>query len=104
MVVGVVYLDAGQSRTLITLPLKPAMDKRPPGPNPGLIWCNSKIVKPEQLSKETFSKWYSDKHVPGTISTGHIHEAYRYESIDPKPTLPSLLCTMQRTAMVWRAS
>lgn len=58
--------------------------------SPGIIWCNSKVTKPEELSNVDFSRWYSEKHVPDTIDTGLIHEAYRYESIDPNANTPFL--------------
>lgn len=66
------------------------MEKHAPGPNPGIIWCNSRIIKPDELSKETFSRWYSDKHVPDAIGTGYLQEAYRYESVDPQAEAPFL--------------
>lgn len=66
------------------------MEKQAPGPHPGIIWCNSRITKPDQVSKETFSQWYSDKHVPDAIDTGHLQEAYRYESVDPQAEAPFL--------------
>lgn len=70
--------------------VKVAMDKQPSERNSGIIWCNSKITKPADLSKNDFSKWYSNKHVPDTIRTGLVQEAYRYESIDPDAEAPFL--------------
>lgn len=66
------------------------MDKQPKGPNPGIIWCNSKVTNPEAVSREQFSKWYSARHVPDVIQTGLIREAYRYESVDQAAEVPFL--------------
>lgn len=66
------------------------MEKQLQGPNPGIIWCNSRVLDPEPVSKEQFSKWYSARHVPDVIQTGLIREAYRYESVDPAAEVPFL--------------
>ena len=54
------------------------MEKKRAGQNPGLIWCNSKITKPDELSWDTFCNWYQDIHVPDVLKTGAISEAFRY--------------------------
>lgn len=58
------------------------MNKQLPGRNPGLIWCNSKVTRPAEVSNKEFSRWYSERHVPDVIATGLIQEAYRYVSVD----------------------
>lgn len=58
------------------------MDKMPPGPNPGLIWCNSKVTKPDELNRESFCRWYRSVHIPDVLETGAVREAYRYIAID----------------------
>ena len=63
------------------------MEKTPKGPNPGLIWCNSKVTKPSELSGDSFCKWYSDVHVPDVLKTGTISEAFRYLAVDPNEEL-----------------
>ncbi len=59
------------------------MEKARYGQNPGLIWANSKVTKPVNLSRQSFSDWYKDTHVPDVLKTGAVKEACRYEAIDP---------------------
>ena len=59
------------------------MEKMPAGPNPGLIWCNSKVTKPDELNRDSFCRWYSSVHIPDVLETGAVREAYRYLAIDP---------------------
>lgn len=59
------------------------MEKKPPGPRPGLIWCNSKVTKPNELERDSFCRWYSDVHIPDVLETGSVREAVRYLSVDP---------------------
>lgn len=33
-------------------------DKKAAGNNPGLLYVNSKITKPNELSPENYTKWY----------------------------------------------
>ncbi|KAF2102077.1 hypothetical protein NA57DRAFT_54010 [Rhizodiscina lignyota] len=53
---------------------------------PGILFVNSKIKKPDQLSEETFTKWYNDVHVPDVLNArpGEMRAAWRYECIDPE--------------------
>jgi hypothetical protein len=59
------------------------MERKPQGSNPGLIWCNSKVTKPNELGRNSFCCWYSDVHIPDVLNTGAVREAYRYLAIDP---------------------
>ena len=59
------------------------MDKTPSGRNPALIWCNSKITKPDEFDRESFCQWYNKVHVPDVLKTGAVREAYRYVALDP---------------------
>jgi hypothetical protein len=41
----------------------------------------------EDKSKEReFNHWYNTVHIPHVIESGRYHTAYRYESIEPRPT------------------
>ena len=66
------------------------MEKSPTGPNPGLIWCNSKITKPNDLSWDVFCNWYRDVHVPDVLKTGVVQEAFRYVNEDPSNEDPHM--------------
>jgi hypothetical protein len=63
--------------------------------NPGILWVNSKITKPEAVSTDVFTKWYETVHIPdifekqGPNGEG-IKAAYRYKSIDPTAERPYL--------------
>jgi hypothetical protein len=59
------------------------MEKNPPGRNPGLIWCNSKVTRPDELGRESFCRWYSDVHIKDVFKTGSVREAFRYLAVDP---------------------
>lgn len=61
-------------------------------PQAGLLWVNSKITKPDELSKEDFTKWYDEIHVPDVLKmpSKKITSARRYESIDPSADRPYL--------------
>lgn len=63
------------------------MEKKAAG---GLIWSNSKITKPDELSWAGFCKWYRDIHIPDVLKTGAIQEAFRYEALDPNNDRPHL--------------
>ena len=66
------------------------MEKKLGGENPGLVWCNSAITKPVDLSPQVFCDWYRDVHVPDVLETGAITNASRYESMDPNEERPYL--------------
>jgi hypothetical protein len=59
------------------------MERSPPGRNPGLIWCNSKVTKPDELGRDSFCRWYSDVHIPDVLRTGVSLLAFRYLAVDP---------------------
>lgn len=47
--------------------------------NPELLYVNSKLTS-SKLSPTTFTKWYSDVHIPDIFATSGIKTAYRYET------------------------
>lgn len=48
---------------------------------PGILWVNSAVIKPEQLSKEDFNTWYCNEHIPDVVAKSGIKNAFRYEHI-----------------------
>ena len=48
---------------------------------PGILWVNSAVIKPEQLSKEDFNTWYCSEHIPDVVAKSGINNAFRYEHI-----------------------
>lgn len=66
------------------------MDKQAPGKNPGLLWVNSKITKPDDLSPEAYKTWYEDIHIRDIFKTSGIREASRWQALDPKEDRPYL--------------
>jgi len=59
-------------------------------PTPGLLWVNSKITRPDILSEEVFTKWYTEDHIPEVLASGGIHSAFRYISPDKSVDRPYL--------------
>ncbi|KAK5717026.1 hypothetical protein LTR17_016168 [Elasticomyces elasticus] len=66
------------------------VDKQAPGKNPGLLFVNSKITRPDELSDDAYTKWYEEVHIPDILKTSGISEASRFLSIDPKSERPYL--------------
>ena len=66
------------------------MDKQLSGKKPGLLWVNSKIKAPDELSPEAYTKWYEDVHIPDIFKTSGIHEAYRYQTLGQDDERPYL--------------
>ncbi|KAK0288889.1 hypothetical protein LTR91_018424 [Friedmanniomyces endolithicus] len=66
------------------------VDKPATGQNPGVLFVNSKITKPDELSPEGYTKWYEKVHIPDIFKTSGIKEASRWEAIDPKSERPYL--------------
>ncbi|KAK5674465.1 hypothetical protein LTS10_012853 [Elasticomyces elasticus] len=79
------------------------VEKQAPGKNPGLLFVNSKITRPSELSDEAYTKWYEEplgacdianpSHIgwsPDIFKTSGISEASRFLSIDPKSERPYL--------------
>lgn len=57
------------------------------GPSfPELLYVNSKIIKPDQLSPDLFTRWYNDVHIPDIFITSGIKEAYRYYTTSRDPS------------------
>jgi len=48
---------------------------------PGIIWVNSDIIKPDQLSREDFDDWYCNEHIPDVVAISGVNAAYRYEHV-----------------------
>jgi len=63
----------------------------PKPPIPGILWVNSDVIHPENLSKKDFDDWYCDEHIPDVVSKPGISHAYRYEYVLSKSTLPRKL-------------
>jgi hypothetical protein len=40
----------------------------------------------DESNEREFNHWYDTVHIPHVIESGRYHTAYRYESIDPRPT------------------
>ncbi|KAK5117992.1 hypothetical protein LTR62_004036 [Meristemomyces frigidus] len=68
----------------------PAVDKPLPGKNAGLLFANSKITKPDELSTEAYTRWYEQVHIPDIFKTSGISEASRWTALDPKQERPFL--------------
>ena len=66
------------------------VDKPVTGQNPGILFVNSKITKPDELSPEDYTKWYEKVHIPDIFKTSGIKEASRWETVDPKSERPYL--------------
>jgi len=56
-------------------------------PIPGILWVNSDVIKPDQLSKEDFDSWYCDEHIPDVVAKSGIATAHRYEYV-PGRSIP----------------
>jgi len=55
------------------MPAKPAI--------PGILFVNSGVIKPDQLTPEDFDAWYTNGHIPDVVAKSGISHAYRYEHI-----------------------
>lgn len=66
------------------------MDKSAVGPDPGLLYVNSKIIQPDKLSPEQYTQWYEETHIPDIFRTSGIDEAYRWLALDPATDRPYL--------------
>jgi hypothetical protein len=59
---------------------------------PGILWINSRIDAPNQISPDLFKKWYEEYHIPDIIAArpdGCIASS-RYECMDSTRTSPYL--------------
>ncbi|KAH6672053.1 hypothetical protein B0J14DRAFT_639994 [Halenospora varia] len=56
----------------------------------GLLWVNSKITNPSDISPQNFKSWYEEEHIPDVFATKQIHSACRYQNIDPSANRPYL--------------
>jgi hypothetical protein len=50
---------------------------------PGLMFVSASITNTNELSEETFHKWYNDIHIPDVLVTGGVTHAARFENADP---------------------
>lgn len=66
------------------------MDKKLTGKKPGLLWVNSRLIKPDQVDSQAYQRWYEQTHIPDIFKTSGIKEAYRYQSINPEDERPYL--------------
>nr|OQO26167.1 hypothetical protein B0A51_03886 [Rachicladosporium sp. CCFEE 5018] len=66
------------------------VDKTAEGKKPGLLFVNSKITKPDQLSDEQYTRWYEDTHIVDIFKTSGIKEAARWKALDPEQDRPYL--------------
>jgi hypothetical protein len=64
----------------------------PPLSGPGILWINSKIDAPDQISPELYKEWYETVHIPDIIAAkpGGIIASSRYECMDPARKAPYL--------------
>ncbi|KAK6429258.1 hypothetical protein LTR95_014592 [Oleoguttula sp. CCFEE 5521] len=66
------------------------VDKQVTGKKPGLLFVNSKITKPDQLSPEAYADWYNKRHIPDIFKTSGIKQAARWQALDPNQDRPYL--------------
>ncbi|KAK3100818.1 hypothetical protein LTR53_018972, partial [Teratosphaeriaceae sp. CCFEE 6253] len=66
------------------------VDKPVSGKNPGVLFVNSKITKPDEFSDQDFSKWYEVVHIPDIFKTSGIKSASRWRAVDPANDRPYL--------------
>ncbi|OQN98122.1 hypothetical protein B0A48_15954 [Cryoendolithus antarcticus] len=66
------------------------VDKQVTGKKPGLLFVNSKITKPDQLSPEAYADWYTKRHIPDIFKTSGIKQAARWQALDPNQDRPYL--------------
>ncbi|RDW77745.1 hypothetical protein BP6252_05798 [Coleophoma cylindrospora] len=59
-------------------------------PKPYLLWVNSRITSPTQVSASKFERWYDTKHIPDVFSTKMITSACRYKTIIANAESPYL--------------
>jgi hypothetical protein len=63
---------------------------------PGMLWVNSDVIKPDQLSRRDFNDWYCDENIHDVVAKSGVTSAHRYQHIDDGST-PSrrLGCALQ---------
>ena len=49
----------------------------------------------DESNEREFNHWYDTVHIPHVIESGRYHTAYRYESIDPRPTPRQVHCDLR---------
>lgn len=57
---------------------------------PGIFYSTSRISKPDQISEETYNKWYNEVHIPDVLATGGVTAAYRFRNANPNADRPYL--------------
>lgn len=64
----------------------------PPLSGPGILWINSKITAPDQVSPELYKKWYESVHIPDIINArpGGVIASSRYQCMDSERPAPYL--------------
>lgn len=45
---------------------------------PGLLFVNSKIIRPDLIGEEAFFKWYDEDHIAEILATSGIQSAFRF--------------------------
>lgn len=55
-------------------------------PIPGIMWVNSDVIKPDNLSRQAFDDWYSDEHIPDVMAKSGISGAARYDHMVNGPS------------------
>ena len=53
---------------------------------PGIMWVNSDVIKPDELSRNDFDDWYCNEHIPDVVEKSGISYAYRYKHIKDGPS------------------
>lgn len=53
---------------------------------PGIMVVNSDVIKPDDLSRADFDKWYCDEHIPDVLLKSGIKSANRYDHIINGPS------------------
>ncbi|KAE9579204.1 Core atranone cluster (CAC) protein 1 [Colletotrichum fructicola] len=49
---------------------------------PGLLFVNSKIIRPDLIDEESFFKWYDEDHIAEILATSGIQSAFRFLDVN----------------------
>ena len=52
----------------------------------GMMWVNSDVIKPDQLSRDDFDNWYCDEHIHDVVAKAGVSNAHRYKYVDDGST------------------
>ncbi|KAI8195224.1 Core atranone cluster (CAC) protein 1 [Colletotrichum sp. SAR 10_65] len=49
---------------------------------PGLLFVNSKIIRPDLIDEDAFFKWYDEDHIAEILATSGIQSAFRFLDVN----------------------